>query len=642
MGNEVSLLKERKILSIESNKLLLQLADVVNTTAINKESITLIWFDKNINVNEDTKETARRLREINDYVVCHKQLEECVEYIKSIQNEKIFIVTSGAGALDILPFLQNCTQIDSIFIFCMRREKYEHLPDEYRKIVSVFTDREELIKSIKENIELVEKHLETFSFYDNNQKSTKDLSKEQASFLWFQLFKDIIIQMPKTIESKQEMIKTCKEYYHGNEVELDYIEKFDSTYKPEDAITWYTKQCFVYKMINKALRTEDIEQLYIFRFYIADLSSSLSQEKEKQNFDLIHLYRGTKLSLDELDMLRNNEGKLMSMNGFLSTSQSREQALIFATKFTKRTDLLQVLFDIEVEQNQSGSIFADIAKCSCYPYEEEVLFDIGSAFEILMVTYNERRNLWTVSLRATNQGTEAAKEWISMNRNEIKATSVAIMFGTLLAEMGEYNKSLKYFENLAQNPQEENLSLIYDNIGHGYRLKRDYDKALCNYQRAYDLSLNAQPSRVQDTMRISNNIGVVYYEMKEYKTALEHFEKALPVLEEHHKKNRQTAHTLNNIGLVYSEQGDYVRALEYLTKAHRMREAMHSKHPDTAASLSNIGMVYHYKRFFETALTFYVRALEMYTELLPQGHLNIKQTEENIKLTKGQLNKSST
>jgi hypothetical protein len=73
----------------------------------NKENITLLWFDSNIESREDTEETEEQLRQINDYVKFYIDLELCVTYIQSIKSEKIFLITSGKRASDILPLISN-------------------------------------------------------------------------------------------------------------------------------------------------------------------------------------------------------------------------------------------------------------------------------------------------------------------------------------------------------------------------------------------------------------------------------------------------------------------------------------------------------------------------------------------------------
>ena len=95
------------------------------------------------------------------------------------------------------------------------------------------------------------------------------------------MFKDVIQRLPDDNKAKEEMLTTCRQYYRDNHQVLKVIEEFDQTYHIDECIRWYTRDTFVYKLINKALRTEDIEQLYIFRYYISDLSKQLAQKYEK-------------------------------------------------------------------------------------------------------------------------------------------------------------------------------------------------------------------------------------------------------------------------------------------------------------------------------------------------------------------------
>ncbi|CAF1416457.1 unnamed protein product [Rotaria sordida] len=142
----------------------------------NKESTTLLWFDPNIGSRQDTELTKQKLRLINDYVIFHTDLDQ---------------------TLQLLPRISSLRQVDSIFIFCMKKEKYEHLTNEYSKIIGIYVTLGELCKSIEEQIDLFDKQLQTFSYFDQYQKSTKDLSKQSAEFLWFQLFNHVITRLPR-------------------------------------------------------------------------------------------------------------------------------------------------------------------------------------------------------------------------------------------------------------------------------------------------------------------------------------------------------------------------------------------------------------------------------------------------------------
>lgn len=139
------------------------------------------------------------------------------------------------------------------------------------------------------------------------------------------------------------------------------------------------------RFINKALRTEDIDVLYHFRFYIIDLCKQLelqcNEMKSKQN-EILKLYRGLKLGSTELESFQNNIGNLFSTNGYLSTSRLRSVAYEFVMKPTKRQDIVRVLFEYQIDFNSVKNIIvADIAQYSVFPDEAEVLVDIGESFE---------------------------------------------------------------------------------------------------------------------------------------------------------------------------------------------------------------------------------------------------------------------
>ncbi|CAF4604676.1 unnamed protein product [Rotaria socialis] len=275
----------------------------------NFEGITLIWYDPRLNTTEDTKQTAKELREINNYVIFHSDQLECIDFIKSIKDEKIFLVTSGKAASTLLPEIIELKQVDSIFIFCWKIEKYQDLLQRYESLVGIYTDRSILINAIKENVDLLQKQLNAFSFYNGHEeKAIRDLSQESAEFIWFQLFKDVILRMPTNSNAKEQLIQFCREYYRGNQKEYNNIDEFERSYKKDKCIFWYTRETFLYKLVNKALRTEDMAQLHMFRFFIADLSLHLAtlHKKNREKNDVVMLYRGLKMENEELNRFKTS------------------------------------------------------------------------------------------------------------------------------------------------------------------------------------------------------------------------------------------------------------------------------------------------------------------------------------------------
>ena len=102
----------------------------------------------------------------------------------------------------------------------MKIDRYQHLTNECSKIIGIYNNLDALCASIREQIDLFDKQLQAFSFFDQHQQSTKDLSEKSAEFLWFQLFRHAILHLPRNQQAKKEMINIYREYYRGNTKEL--------------------------------------------------------------------------------------------------------------------------------------------------------------------------------------------------------------------------------------------------------------------------------------------------------------------------------------------------------------------------------------------------------------------------------------
>ncbi|CAF3960188.1 unnamed protein product, partial [Rotaria sordida] len=93
------------------------------------------------------------------------------------------------------------------------------------------------------------------------------------------------MNMSKGDDAKQIMIDKCRLHYNGN-----------PTY-----LRWYTKTGFIYRLVNQALRTEDIEALLALRFYITDLCECLTREyiNNREYFSGITITLYRRLTLDD-------------------------------------------------------------------------------------------------------------------------------------------------------------------------------------------------------------------------------------------------------------------------------------------------------------------------------------------------------
>jgi len=354
--------------------------NVSHTLSYDQDDIIVVWYSTTVD-STIKKESFSKIS--NDIRFFYNE-NECIHFIETIK-EKIFLIISSEIHQDLLIKFNSSNAIYSIFIYS---NSNEITIDTLSKIVGIYTCQSDLIQSIRENIRVYEKESAVFSLYKHKSKHTRDLTEESGSFLFFQVFKNVLLNMPQTNESKKEMIETCQIYCRQDATKLKEIEIFNKTYKATEAIKWYTENSFAYRLVNAALRTGDIQALHAFRFFIIDLSTNLSSMdnifKKQQQQQTLKLYRGCILSTSEVQRLNDNVGNLISHNGFLSTSRLYD----IAVKFTKKpkTSLQEsVIFEIDVDLNNANNIIlADIAQYSKFPEEQEVLFDIGISFSFIL------------------------------------------------------------------------------------------------------------------------------------------------------------------------------------------------------------------------------------------------------------------
>lgn len=174
-----------------------------------------------------------------------------------------------------------------------------------------------------------------------DQRSVRELSRENANFLWFHLLADVLIKMSPTDKAKKEMLNECRRFYIKDAVELKKIDDFAMAYPHGEltALQWYTHDAFLYRLFNRAFRTENIYILFNFRYFIGQIYQELVIEHEKylqilmadEKRATLTVFRGHILSIKDFDRIRANEnGGLIALNGFISTSIVCHVSAIFA------------------------------------------------------------------------------------------------------------------------------------------------------------------------------------------------------------------------------------------------------------------------------------------------------------------------
>ncbi|CAF5086200.1 unnamed protein product, partial [Rotaria sp. Silwood1] len=174
-------------------------------------------------------------------------LQEGEAYIRSIEREKIVLIVSGGYGREIVPRIHDLIQVNCIYVYCYDKARHEEWSTDFSKIRSIITKRRQLIDEITEDQKIRNLTEDTVPMSILNrtavakETTAKDISKEMGSILWFQLLIDVLLRMTHTNDAKTELIQTWRENYMGNSSELRIIEEFESQFKRDKAVWWYTR-----------------------------------------------------------------------------------------------------------------------------------------------------------------------------------------------------------------------------------------------------------------------------------------------------------------------------------------------------------------------------------------------------------------
>ncbi|CAF0947503.1 unnamed protein product [Adineta ricciae] len=378
-----------------------------------KDSIKIIWLDSRSVPRDDIIDTQLTRQALsnaikNAVLTCYSDRTSCIKYLRQQENTAgiLFLVVSGNDALDLFHDLNDDLYrcIDSIFIFCLSKNVHEAQLLYQKKVAGVYTEHKELLQSIQAQAVQINQQDLIMKYYSETQKTARIIpSYAKGEFVWIRALKEACLQVEKTDRIMKKMYDRFRLLYRHDANELKKIKDFEDTYCPDNAIAWYTKDSFLYRIINQGLRTQNTDELLMFSPYIADLCHALRALKAKTGRAMI-FFRGSVLSKAAVNEFQGNIGSLLSINSFFSATRQRDVAKVFAScdDANGSSSLVSVLFEIEVQEN-TQSFFADISAFSLIKDEEEVLFDLNSVFTIHDVTYCDTDKCWIIHLIADEE-----------------------------------------------------------------------------------------------------------------------------------------------------------------------------------------------------------------------------------------------
>ena len=607
------------------------------------QNVRLVWLDGNIDENNtDYQNTISHLRRVVNTIDIFTDGQGCIRFLQDVTDEKVCIIVSGSLGQQMLPRMHDLSQLASIFIFCRNKEYHEGWTRDWAKIKGVFTEIEPICNALKQAAQQCEQNAISISIIGADKSMTeKNGDRLDPSFMYTQIMKEILLTI--TFEQKHidEFIQHCREALADNEKQLEYVGKLAEEYRQHTPIWWYTRECFLYPMLNRALRTMDADLMVKLGFFISDLHRHIEQLHQEQLANdsfkqCFTVYRGQGMSNEAFNKLVANQGGLISFNSFLSTSKDRSISLSFAKGALTDAQLVGVLFVMNIDPARSNTPFASVVDVGFFgAKEDEVLFSMHTVFRIEEITLiGNSSRLVQVQLSLASDKDNDLRQLIDHTREEtFPDVEGWYRLGLVLHKIGEPVKAQQVYEILlAQVVEESTKASIYGQIGLIKRELGEYTEAIAYYEKSIEIKEKYVSLNDLGLGNSYNNIGLVYGSMGEHEKAFWFHEKALTI-QQHSlpSTHPHLAASYINIGNVYSSMGDYPKALLSHEKALEIQQqSLPSTHADLGKSYNNIGIVYQSMGDYSKALSSYEKALSIKQQSLPSTHPDLALTYYNM------------
>ena len=616
-----------------------------NVNNINND-LMVIWLDSNIEKSRndlDTKALIRRM--VRGNLLTFKDTDQCVNHIfEKLTTKRVIFIVSNAFGPTAVSVIHNLPQIQIIYVYCRTRTIAEEWSKPYPKVSNIFTDKQVLLRQIRDDVGAfdTDNDLPMSVFHlEEQQNSLQKLTEQSAKFMWYQAVLTVLPFMAKYCNSKDEMIAECRASYHNDEIERKKINEFVSNYAPKNAFWWYTYDSFIYRLLNKALRTQNIEIIFKFRFFINDLNNQIQQLYRqyltKNHAKRLTVYRGQRMTITEIELLKGNINEIISMNSFLSATTIRAIAEIFADtsdQSDEATSLQSVLFIIDIcNFDQETTPFAFIQNYSCCKDEEEVLFTIGAIFKVESVTQENR--IWYVHLQLNRQQNQQNKDLSSYMLKQIGSDPSPSTLGWFLYRMSEFNKAERYIQLLLKQLPSNDIEVANANnlLGLIYKDLKRLPDSIKAYEKALEIYSQSSNPITSQVIAIHCNLGLAYLVLDDLRSADEQQSLAEEKLSKGPFRDNQLMRAVVATlrGKIQIEQGDYAHASDnFQTSLQRKKSKLPAEHPSIASSLNDLGVVQEKMQCYDNALNYFNQALTIRRRSLPQDHLDIAECLKNI------------
>ncbi|CAF0759928.1 unnamed protein product [Adineta steineri] len=606
----------------------------------NVENCVLVWLHQSTDGKAKiSQESKTQLQQVVNSVKIFVDPTECQAFMSKVKDEKILVILSGEVEENFVSNIHDEKQLEFIYIYNPNKVKEEPWFTEYPEIRGIYDTIRSLSEQLGKDVKTIDSSLLNFEIME--KALSKNLSKEsqqEVMFMYDQLFRNIVLKAPD--ENMEDMYEFCEEKYRANHKAQAFIKELRTTYTANDSIKCYTRDEFLYGMLNKALRTHQYDMLYVLRVFIRHLHEQIA-ERQKATESIVGktLFRGLTMDNEDFERLQKNKDALLSISTFLSTSLDRKVALDFAKQAVGNNKKVGLLMEITVEKD-TGVPVANISTISKFEYEKELLFSMGSVFRINSLKHLSNEGIWVVSLTLTDEHDQRLTALKEHFQKSMTSSNNCLNFAKLMYQLASWKKSEYFYLMTLQMESSPQLrSVLYNNLAMVKDELEQYDVALDYYNKSLALKETEASNDVSNKAATYNNIATLYRKQKKMDKAIEFFQKAIKICNTEENKDEELVAILHtNISGILNDQGKHEEALQKCQEALAIQTRIFPEiHPSIASTYSSLANTVSYMKLYTKAIEYAEKALHIDRQSLPPDHPQTLLHKKNLEVYKQQL-----
>jgi hypothetical protein len=371
---------------------------------------------------------------------------------------------------------------------------------------------------------------------EHTEKAIFHLNDEQSAFLTYTLFIDILSQIPLLEFNLEDLTKICDTLYPN--VGKETAHYVNQIYEEADKVMNFIQDPKFSQIVLRLHQRDQLNELFILQKPLINIQQRILKSIETSK--RVTVYLSKMISNDTLETMKSSSGELISIGIFILASKSLLTARTIARRMADN-GLISVLFQIDVVE---GTRLLEIDS-------DRVMLHLCAVFRLQSMNLAPD-GVWYVRLTSADSDLQFIKEQLQLN---IEAPLSWLTFGNYLYFLRQSRQGKAYFEYLLNKllvkqvdqssidcnaalsypmEVEENEKAIVENICDEdftsiQSVKREstvnkYEDQTCIVVPATDATF---PKTNIDRSTVLGNIADVYYQMKDYKLALEYYEQAL-------------------------------------------------------------------------------------------------------------------